>query len=75
MDLFRPFVHRQQALPVSRLFSFIVFGFLGTMSTYIITYHTLDALHDRFQALRDTEDTFDFIVGSSICVFLYVLCV
>ena len=49
--------------PVNRTFSFILFGVLGTLSTYIYTFYTLDLMQDRFRSFGDTEDTFDFIVG------------
>ncbi|CAG7818306.1 unnamed protein product [Allacma fusca] len=47
-------------------FPLVMFGFIGALSTFVTTWHDIDAVSDRVRAsLSDTEDTFDFIVVGS----------
>ena len=61
-----PLLMFQNALsPLSATFSLVLFGVLGLLGSYIGTFHSFDVMQDKFRSLRDTEDTFDFIVGAS----------
>ena len=63
--LLPPVVRVQQSFQsLQQWFPLVLYGMIGTLSTYIMTHHNLDMMSDRIKATyNDHADTFDFIIG------------
>ncbi|CAG7824981.1 unnamed protein product [Allacma fusca] len=57
-----PLLFQTAVNPLSTTFSYVLFGVIGTFTSLIVTYHTLDVLQDQFSSFNDVEDTFDFVI-------------
>ena len=44
----------------------VLVGAIGLLSAYIDSFHWFDLMRDQVKAVRDNEDSFDFIVGEQI---------